>query len=211
MTRRWDDGVRWHYEEVDPPADQPLALAFVRDQHLRVTNGTAEDDYITQLLKVSTVMAEKRTNRAHYPRVGAMVMDRFPVCDIDVTRSPLIAVSSITYFDANGVQQTLASDRYQVVGSRSVNRPYVIAPEPDETWPETEAGRLNAVTVTYRHGYGDGASPETIDIPESILQGQLLVIGELYKQRSTSVIGFGVSVTPAVLQALALWDQHRIY
>jgi hypothetical protein len=52
-------------------------------------------------------------------------------------------------------------------------------------------------------------SPAEPSIPEDILHGQLLVIGEMYKLRSLSVHAFNQA--PAVLQARNLWNAYRVY
>lgn len=196
---------------VTPPTDYTLELPEVRDKHLRVTNGTIEDVYIERLIRVSEAMAERTTRRAHLPQTRALVMDRFPWWKIEVPRPPLIEVESIKYYDADGVLQTLSESSYQVDAPPGPTAPYgEIIPAVGEAWPTTQFGRIDAVTVRFRCGYVDGSSPENINIPEPILQGQLLVIGELYKHRALSVHGPGLVQNPTIISAKEMWKEYKV-
>jgi uncharacterized phiE125 gp8 family phage protein len=217
MLRRapWDEGLAWHTNQITPPLEQPLTVAVVRDTHLRVTNGTIEDDYITRLIRTTTQVAERVTRRALMPQTRELVLSRFPVGAgrIEVPWPPLIEVVSIDYVDPDGTPQTLtvSPPQYQV------SAPFgptcgkgVLVPARGETWPSTDVETPDAVTVTFRCGYIDGGSPEQAAPPEDIVHAQLLMIGEMYKQRSESVIGFGISVNPAVIRARDLWREYRV-
>lgn len=210
--RRWDDGVAWHTNVVAVPLERTLAVAFVRDKHLRVTNGTVEDDYITRLIETTTRMAERVTRRALMPQTRELVLSRFPYGRIELPWPPLIEVVSVEYIDTDGTPQTLDASAYQVsVPFGPTAAKGQIWPARDMTWPTADTLSPDPVTVTYRCGYVDGGSPERAAPPDDILHGQLLLIGELYKQRSDSVIGFGISVTPAVARARDLWLGYRVH
>lgn len=205
--------VHWHLEQVQAPdLDQDaLTLAFIRDQHLRVTNGTAEDEKIDRLRKVSYRMAERATWRAHIPQQWTLVIDRFPCWDIEIPKAPLLSVDEITYVDTNGDEQTLTASPAQFdvtapsgpkAGRGSV-RPLV-----NQVWPTTRYQR-DAVRITFTAGYALAGSPALATVPEDIDEGRLLVIGELYKQRSESV--HALSQSPALLRAKDLWVGYRSY
>jgi uncharacterized phiE125 gp8 family phage protein len=205
----WDAGVRWHLEQVVAPTTYPLDLDFVRDQHLRGANGTAEDDYIDRLIRVTTRTAERYMRRPLMPQTWAMVLDRFPVGLIEVPLPTLLSVESIAYIDSAGVDQTLSAAVYQVGTPYGTTRG-TIALISGQLWPSVQASTTNAVTVTFRAGFAQIGSPEVAEVPEDITQGMLLVIGELYKQRSESVIGS--SVQSAVLRAQRdFWHPYRVY
>lgn len=212
MKPAWDEGVRWHLEEVEAPEDLPIELAFVRDQHLKVVNGSAEDDYIQHLIRVATKQAERFTQRAMVEQTLSMVLSRFPRCEIEVARPPLISVESIAYIDTDGALQTLDESRYEVSAPHGPTcRRGRIKPVKWGSWPETDPEAMDAVTVTFRAGYVDGSSPSQPDVPEDIKHGMLLLISELYKSRSISIIGFGISVNPALVSARSLWWPYRVF
>jgi hypothetical protein len=83
-----------------------------------------------------------------------------------------------------------------------------IRPLVGQRWPRTRPGALNAAEIEYVCGYPDVGSPLEPDVPEELVTGMLLVIGELYKVRTLSIVG--VMSTPAVLQAQALWMGYRV-
>lgn len=216
--RPWDEGVRWHIEQVTAPDvanEDSLSLAFVRDDHLRAVNGDAEDDFIRRLLKTSYRMAERATWRAHLQQTWAMVLDRFPCGDIVLPKPPLRSVTSITYTDDDGIEQELlgspAGLEFQVSTPDGPKAPKGrIRPLYDETWPSTRRV-LDAVRIEFVCGYPLVGTYSIADVPEDIDHGRLLVIGDMYKQRSESVIGFGVSVNPAIVRARDLWAGYRAW
>lgn len=210
---KWDHGVLWHLELVTGPdldTDDTLSLAVVRDDHLRGANGTAEDDYITRLLKVSYRAAERVTRRAHLPQTWDLVLDRFPVCQIEFPLPPLQSVTSITYVDEDGAEQTLlgSPEEFQVVtpSGPKAKKGYIV-PLYDELWPETRS-MPEAVRVRFVCGYPMVGSPEVVDVPIDIDQGRLLLIGEMYKQRSDSMPS---AMSPALIRATDIWKEYRAY
>lgn len=208
----WDRGVQWYTDLVAAPTVATLDTAFVRDSHLRTTNGDIEDAYIERLIAASTRMGERATRRAWMEQTRALVMDRFPCGGIELPWPPLLEVLSIVYVDADGTEQTLDPSLYQVMSpSGPTCRKGVVAPVPDQVWPTTQSGALEAVTVEYKAGYvRTSVSPHEGEVPADLLHGQLLVIGEMYKQRSESVIGFGVSINPAYRTARDIWREYRV-
>jgi uncharacterized phiE125 gp8 family phage protein len=192
-----------HLDVVTPPDGLLLEIEMVRDDHLRSANGDLEDDYIERLIRTAGVEAERFTKRAFLTQTFALVLDGF-VNPIVLPRPPLQAVTSITYLDADGVTQTLqgSPSLYQVsapVGPTS--RRGRIRPIYGTVWPTTRV-QMDAVRVEFVAGYGDGE-----DVPFPILEGMLLMIGEMYKQRSESVHTFQ---NPALLRARDLWKPYRV-
>lgn len=198
--------VAWHLELVEPPeTDSLLDLDIVRDQHLRSPNGTLEDTYIEGLIKTAYRMAERTTRRALAPQTWALVLDRFPCGEIVLPRAPLLVVDSVAYVDLNGEAQELGGSpaAYQVVAPSGPQAGRGrIRPAYGTSWPSTRA-IAEAVTATFQAGYEDGT------VPEDITHGMLLVIGELYKQRSESVHAFNQN--PALIRARDLWMGYRVY
>lgn len=200
--------MRAHLELVTPADDQTLALAFVRDQHLRSPNGTAEDAYIKSLIGTSQALAERLTRRALLTQTWRLVRDAFPCGSepIVLPKPPLQSVTSVTYVDGDGVEQSWGGSPllYDVSAPSGPTAGYArITPAYGQTYPATRA-QAGAVTVTFVAGW---ASVD--DVPADIVHGQLLVIGELYKQRSESVHAFNQN--PALIRARELWMQYRVW
>lgn len=190
----------------------PLELGTVRDDHLRSAVGEGvEDDYIERLMRTSLGMGERGTRRFWLPQTWRLLLDRFPggCSDILVDRAPLNEVTGITYVDPDGVTQTFGGSplAYEVENPSVETNAYArIRLAYGESWPSTR-GQRRAVTITVVLGYPtvDGS----VAIPDDLLHGRLLVIGELYKQRSESVHAFNQN--PAILRAQALWQAWRVY
>lgn len=211
----WDDGVRWHLEQVEGPDLEldPLTVAVVRDDHLRAANGTAEDDYIERLIRVSYHRGERKSWRSWCTQEWALVLDGFPWCsgEIWLPRPPIQAVVSVEYIDSDGNEQTWGGSPlpYAVsLPSGLTAGKAVLRPAYNQTWPTTRC-QPDAVTVTYRAGYPEVGSPATCDIPEDLQHARLLLIGELYKQRSLSVHAFNQN--PAIVQADNIFRDYRAY
>jgi uncharacterized phiE125 gp8 family phage protein len=209
----WDRGVTLRLVRTEAPdaSSDPLTLAATRDDHLRSPNGTAEDTYIERLIRVSLRMAERRTRRVLLTQTWQLVMDRFPCGAIELPIAPVQSVTSIAYIDPDGVEQTFGGSPlpYELLNptlESNVRACVVLAY--DQAWPATRTQR-DAVTVTLVAGYPDVGSPAVADVPEDITQGRLLVIGELYKQRSESV--HAMSQNPALRGADGLWDAWRVF
>jgi len=209
--------VPWHFELLAPPTQEPVTVAVVRDDHLKSPNGSLEDAYIARLILVARRMAERTTRRALMPQAGSVVLDRFPSGEIVLPWPPLQRVESITYVDTAGVEQTLAAEAYQVSAPQGPTAPRGrIWPAYGTTWPSTRS-QMDAVVVSFDMGYPltDPGSPPSSPpeepqptTPDDIVHGMLLVIGELYKQRSESV---HTTQTPAVIRARDLWMSYRVY
>jgi uncharacterized phiE125 gp8 family phage protein len=192
---------------IDWSAD-PLSVPFVRDQHLRAPDGDAETAYLDHLIRVSLFEAERITWRTLLPTSGCTfrIDGGFPWTSVIVIpRPPLISVESIDYVDPAGVTQTLTGSPAAFTVSTPQGptaKKGRITPLYGEVWPTTRA-QLDAVTVHLTAGYAVGS------LPDDLTHGRLLLIGELYKQRSESVVG--LTPTPAVVRALDLFKRYRAY
>lgn len=210
----WDLGLRWHLEQTSDQAPDlatydPLQLSFVREQHLRSPNGSAEDEFIRHCMRVSYREAERVTWRSLIPQGRTMVMDRFPCGSIELPYPNLLSVDSIDYIDTDGVDGQLSGSPAMFLTSAPSGEKAAagyVTPLYGETWPSTRF-QANAVRVNFQSGYPivNGVA----QIPEDITHGRLLVIGELYKQRSLSVHAFNQNT--ALIQARSYWLPFRAY
>jgi hypothetical protein len=101
--------------------------------------------------------------------------------EIWIPRPPLQSIVSITYYDENGVQQTLDPTQYIV---DTYSKPARVLPAPNVTWPATQT-RMNCVEVTFRCGYADAAA----NVPEGIRNWMLMRVGAAYENREEIVVG----------------------
>lgn len=212
MSEWITSGIGWNLRQIVAPAEEPLDLEFVRDLHLRSPNGTVEDAYIEGLITTARQMAERTTNRAIPEQQWTMSAYRFPcgALPIEVPFPPLISVDAISYLDENGATQTLDVNADVNVAAPLGPRcgKALITPTFDTTWP-TAQYQADSVSITFTAGYVLSGSPVTGEVPSDITHGMLLVIGELYKQRSESV--HAPNQSPALIRARDLWLPYRVY
>ena len=133
---------------VDPVSVPVSLIEAKRALDLGEEEDTELDAEIEDLILDAVEYVEERANRAICLQTWELTMDRFPRL-IELWRPPVIAVSSIKYFDPAGAEQTVDSADYEVDTKSAPGR---IRPVQDTFWPETEI-RLNAVTVLFTAGY----------------------------------------------------------
>lgn len=177
------------------PATEPVTLAEA-EAYLRV-DPAANDILINALIVTARQQAEFFTQQAIITQTWKQSIDHFPANEIPL-KSPLVSVTSVTYIDINGTEQTLSTDVYQVdtVGHR-------IFKKHNQSWPSIRSIQ-NAVTVTFVCGYGNAAA-----VPISIKQAILLLVGEMYAHREESITGASVSMLP--LTSERLLSHYRDY
>lgn len=185
---------------VSGPAVEPLSLAEAKKQ-VEVADAIADHDaHLASLVRAARETSETYCKRAWHTQTWRLALDRFPDWTILVPRPPLISVSSITYIDDDGVQQTLAAGLYRVAVK---GRPGRITPAYNEVWPVTRAVS-EAVVITYVAGYG--ANPG--DEPSRVKQAVALTVGNWFANREGVVTGTISSELPQ--SAKWLLDSLRV-
>ena len=122
---------------------------------------------------------------------------------LDIGLAPVQSISSITYYDVDGVSQTLSASDYrpQADGYGAYAELVDTA-----TWPSV-ADRADAVTVTYVAGYGANAG----DVPAPIRTAARLLVGHFYDNRESIIIGTIASMLPmGVAEVLAPYRRSGV-
>ena len=187
------------FDITSEPASEPLTLAQAKN-HLKIdTSITEDDDLITALIKIARQTAEKYCRRLLYTQTQVMRLDYFYNL-MEINRTPIQSISSIKYYDSDNTLQTLSTDYYDVDVKSSPAR---ITLKYGATYP-TIKERTNAIEITFVAGWQTVAA-----IPENIISGMYLLIGHLYENRESVVIGKIVNELPMGVKYL--WDLDRIY
>ena len=171
----------------------PISEEEVRD-HLRLDDNR-DDAYIKSLIAVVTNFTEKFTRRALITQTWKVFFDCFPSYEIEIPFAPLQSVTSVKYYDANNVLQTISSTEYIVDTAREPGR---VTPIPYGIWPVTNY-RPNAVEVQFVAGYGKADA-----IPQAIKQGMLIMLSHMYENREPVIVGTNVAPMPMSYEYL-LW------
>jgi uncharacterized phiE125 gp8 family phage protein len=179
---------------------EPCSIAMAK-LHLRV-DFPDDDALISAFITAARQYAEIYCRRAIYNQTIVLSLDAFPLwfgggtippsqrrqanysaywdaLAIRLPRPIAQSITSITYLDLTGTQQTLSPTSYYL---DPTSEPARIVPMPAITWPSTQLYLPGAVQITYVTGsYGDGVTVNTV--PQTVVASILLLVGHLYEHR----------------------------
>lgn len=144
--------------DIQAPAAEPIAPADVKNS-ARI-DGTEFDSQLTIIIPALRRQAEGRLGRRLINQTVELVLDRFPATEIDLQLPSVSSIVSVKYLDANGTEQTLASNAYAL---DAASYTAWLMPAYGQQWPET-MNAANAVRVRFVVGYGADAAA----VPEDI-------------------------------------------
>lgn len=178
-----------------------LAVTLVEAKaHLRVD--TSDDDtLITAMITAATEAAEQATGRAIMVQTWELTLDAFPAA-MELTRVPVDSITSVTYVDLDGTDQTLSALLYSLDNADDFGPAYVV-PAYDTEWPDTR-DQINAVKVRYVAGYANAAA-----VPESIKSWIKLQVGAMYENREQETVASGHSVPLGFADRLL--DRYKVW
>jgi uncharacterized phiE125 gp8 family phage protein len=188
---------------VTPASANAVTLELAK-KHL-VIEHAADDDLITQIVTAANDFAERYCNRGFVEQTWEVLFPAFPVANpcadvyLELRRGKLLEVDSFKYVDEAGAEQTLSADTYLVDDASDPGR---IRLAPDATWPTIQA-RWDAVRIQYTCGWVEGS------VPAPIVQAVLLLISQLYENRTPEVTGTIVASIKFSFEALL--STYRIH
>jgi uncharacterized phiE125 gp8 family phage protein len=177
--------MRLAKEPKTPPAIEPVTLDEAK-KHLNVSIG--DDDALIQgFITAARQLAENMTGRQMVTATWVGRLDGFPADgEIPLPKPPLQSVTSIKYFDLDGVEQTLDTGVYLVDADSTPGR---ILLSPDQNWPGTRA-QANAITIEFVAGWPvAGEPPSVATTPEAIKSWIKLRVAGMYEFREPVVTG----------------------
>lgn len=182
---------------ITPPAAEPLLLTDVKTR-LSISD-TLDDTDITSYIQAAREQAESYMQRSIITQTVEIALDRFPV-EIELPFGPLQSITSITYLDADQVEQTLDSANYTADDYGMT--PWVLLAA-DTDWPGTYDA-ANAVTVRYVVGWGAAGT----DVPADVTNAMLLAVGHWIRFQAEAESGIGPTRMPR--QFYDLLNRHRV-
>ena len=200
----------WTLQLKTAPDVEPVSLAEMKN-HLRVDSDiTIDDTLIGSLIIAAREYVESFTARAVITQTWLMHLEAFPAKDyIVLPFGCLQSVTSIKTKDKDGVETTLtAATQYLVDNSDEtagrVTLPYAVS------WPSLNPYPVNPITIEFICGYDpDGLSAQPV--PESIKAAIKLLVGDLYENRESQVIGMGTISIIENKTAVNLLTPYRIW
>ena len=144
-------------------------------EHLRITHSD-EDTYIEAITLAASEWCEEFQRRVYVQREIVDYLDEFPTI-IRPSKSPLVSVTTLKYYDTDGNLQTLDAANYRVDITTEPGR---ITEAYNCAWTEIR-DMTNAIVLTYQAGYAARAN-----IPEEIKHAVKLMVGHLYENREAA-------------------------
>ncbi len=172
------------------PAGELLSVEEAK-RHLRVMSGDLDDEVASKVREArdDCERETQRTLRATVTRV--LTQCKWWCKSQKLDWPPLIAVSSITYYDSSNVQQTLSSTNYHVeLSTEGFGR---------ITWASTATiptvyDRPDAIAITFTTGYATAD-----DVPPGALAGMKLRLTELWGRGTENEIKAAVASSGRLL------------
>jgi len=187
----------------------PITLEEIK-AHLRIERGeTRDDDMLKNYRSAAVEMVENITNRKLMPQTWKMYLDDWPDSySIELPYAPLQSVNStdgILYTDSTGNTTTFnLTGSTSSWGADTVSEPGRIVLDNNEDWPTDILHQNNPIEIKFACGYS--ASSE---IPRSIKNAMLMMIGHWYEQREDSIVGQPLTMVP--MASMALLAPYRVY
>lgn len=166
-----------------PSYELPVTLEIVR-AHLRNEDLNSDDEYVRHLILGAAAYIERTYGLALLTQTIVETHAAFPSCagnPMLLRIAPLVEITSIQYLDTAGATQTWSASEYT---SGSFNFSPFVVPKTTYNFPTSVAQLPNAVTVTYRAGFGTKSSA----VPANIRSALLLLVAHMYENREDSPI-----------------------
>lgn len=193
---QYRDLTRTHSHRTVASTTGAVSLEQVK-LFLRV-DSDEEDSIIEMFISAATAQCEKLTGRSLITQTWQTQLDAF-IDAIELPFPPVQSIASVSYLDDDGAIQTVDAENYYL----DAMDPAWLVPAVGFTWPAARE-QANAVTITYVTGYGD--DPE--DIPADIRSWIMLRVGDLFRNRSSIVIGDSVG---SLSYVDGLLDPYKIH
>lgn len=178
------------------PATTPVSLSDVK-AHCRVSHND-DDTVLTSLLNAAVGYLDGWhgvLGRCLVTQTWRQDFAGFSSC-MRLPLGPVASITSITYYDADNVQQTLSAGVY---GLFTDERGSYAGLKPGQSWPSVYS-RADAVSVTFVAGSA------AADVPAPIKAAIMLLVGHWNENREAVTAG---SMSELPLAVNALISPHR--
>jgi uncharacterized phiE125 gp8 family phage protein len=160
---------------ITPPVNEPVTLAEA-SLWMRYDQ-TMQTSVITALITAARIDVETWTNRTLIDTTYEYYLPNL-CSSMDIPTSTVQSITSITYIDTNGTEQTLDPTLYALDNISIRNKVYRL---PNQFFPDVQV-QPNAVKMTFPAGFGaDGT-----DVPQNLRQGLLMRLAELFEYREAN-------------------------
>ena len=175
--------IDWNAVSVKtPPTQKPLTPSEVRE-HLRQDAADETDDYLNFLIDAAIAQVDGGQDGIGYAMLSQAWLLTFDDFNwygpIELPGWPVKSVTSIKYTDNDGVEQTLAASKYELVKERTIAQIYPVNESGEWShWPLDLDYRPGKVKVEYRLG-----ETQVSKVPADLKMALLMMIGKWYMAR----------------------------
>lgn len=183
------------------PVADLLSTAEVK-QHIRV-DFDGDDAVIDEMISAVTSYLDGYHGILRRALITQTWAEYFPAFGyrMPLRLGPVQSIDAVTYYDAEGVEQTVDASAYRL--HETASTAYLVQTN-GYSWPSADS-RDDAVTISYVAGYGDAAS----DVPAAIRQAAKLLVAHWFENREGVVTGMPANVTPKGVDALLASYRRR--
>lgn len=145
----------------------------------------ADDDHIAALVDAAVGYIEIVTGRKLRRQTWQLTLPGFPdpTGRIELPYGPTVTVSSVTYLDGDGTEQTLAASQYRVAITSDFFGAEILLAADVTDWPTSvQTNQPDAVRVIFDTGYVSTTSPEDNAVPKALIQAILMMVRKLYDE-----------------------------
>jgi len=167
-------------------------------EHLRIDSGfTADDSYITSLIKIAQDIVEKETTMLLSEIEYVWTGDIWPGAKIDLGFNGN-GILYFKYFDTTNTEQTLVENTDFTVSNKEYpNANLILYPVTGNDWPDLY-DKPNSINIKFTAG-----PSESLQVPEGLKQAIYLIIGRYYEMRNDVI-------SETIATAIPLGAQHLI-
>lgn len=156
--------------QVTGPTVQPVTLAEAKD--LAVIDHNFDDTMVNAMIAAASRAVGEMAGRTLTAETWALSVCSGIVCDLHLPKSPVQTLDSITYFDADDVEQTVPVTDFYLF--KDDDRAFV-RPKSGVAWPIANTLRADAISVTFTAGY--------TTCPPNLKHAVKMMIAHLYDNR----------------------------
>lgn len=193
--------MKWSVTRSVAPTSEPLTLVECKRQCRIPLDVSEENGLVEMYLAAARQAFEDYASATAFTSTWVKTQEAF--CDeIELPYGyPLQSVSSVKYYDTDGTLQTLSTSVYRV---DTASNPGRVVLKVDQSWPDIQSERGQAVEVTYVAGWSAVSS-----IPAPIRAGMLLMVNHLYENRGAIQVGIGVGAVEVPKTVDWLWAPYQ--
>lgn len=204
------------YELVTGPAVEPVSVAELK-LHARI-DGSDEDLHLAALIVAARELVERQTGRCLITQTWRLTLDDWPAGGaepwwdgvregplsmlsgaagwVDLCKSPVLAITSVTTTDEAAVATTWDAANYYL--GRQPNGFGRLVRKSGQTWPLIGTRAAGAIAITFTAGYG----PSATDVPSALRQAVMLLAAHWYANREPASACASSDLMPMGLGAI---------